>query len=269
MVFTDTTTPNYQQYLSGSGEPQNPWTVGKATREGDIYNQWAQLYYPNAFQVAMLNYQNEYDKPINQMLRYQEAGVNPYAFQPSQSASGSQGSKPGSGTPFSSLQQEKISNALKAVSTSSQALGVARELYDYLNFGQEIRRSELLRAQADASRAQSEADWSLYWNYGDGMGPNSPAVQGSPRARYMYNSSERIAAQVNQLNSLVDTLYPSQVQANQARAALQEYQQQIQAGNYDAILNINTGNKTVDAILRMLCMMIMNNLPSIGFSGKL
>lgn len=268
MEFTDNVTPGYGTYWQNTVN-NSPWTVGRASKEADAYNQWAQLYYPNAFQVAMLNYQNEYDKPINQMLRWQEAGLNPYAFQPSQGASGAQGSKPGSGTPFSSLQQDKVNTALRAVSTSSQALSVARELYDYLNFGKEIRSSELLRAQADASRAQSEADWALYWNYGEGMGPNSPAVQSSPRAQYMANSSERISAQINQLNSLVDTLYPSQVEANAARAALQDYQKQIQQGNYDAILSINTGNKTVDAILRMLCMMIMNNIPSIGFSGKI
>lgn len=32
----------------------------------------------NAFNVAMMNYQNQYNSPLEQMKRYQEAGINPY-----------------------------------------------------------------------------------------------------------------------------------------------------------------------------------------------
>lgn len=258
-------TPTFGQYYSQT-EGQNPWTVGKNSRSADVYRDWASLYYPNAFQASMLNYQNEYEKPINQMLRYQEAGLNPYSFQAQQSASGAQGSKPGA---FAATTQDKVQNALKAASTLSSAVGIAKELYDYCQFGFGIRQNEkaisasnLIRAQSEASKAQSEADWSLYWNYGQDFGPNAPYVQGSPRARYMEVSTNRIDRQVKQLDYFVDTLYPSQKEALEARAALQEYQKEIQQGNYDAILNINTGNKTADAILRMLAMMLMNNASS-------
>lgn len=45
----------------------------------------------NAFNVAVMNYQNEYNSPLNQMKRRMEAGLNPYsdiAMQPSAQAPG-------------------------------------------------------------------------------------------------------------------------------------------------------------------------------------
>lgn len=262
MEFTDSVTPSFDQYKQNM-----PYTFGATNPDKrDMFREWAQMYYPNAFQAALLNYQNEYDKPINQMLRYQEAGLNPYSFQPSQSSSGASGSKPGV---VAQTAGERVQNALKGIDSTVKAAATAREIYDYVNYGRHTSQSNMLRAFADASRAQSEADWAGYWNYGPGFGPNSVYVESSPRARYMEGSTQRIEAQVSQLNYLVDTLYPSQEEANRARAALQDYQKQIQQGNYDAILQIDTGNKTADAILKMLCMMLMNNIPSIGFSGKI
>lgn len=256
--------------------------VGKNIREADAWKDWASLYYPNAFQAAMLNYQNEYEKPINQMLRYQEAGINPYAFQPQQSASGAQGSKPGS---FSQTYQDRVQNAMKAVSSLSQAAGIAKELYDYCKFGVGIRQNDLdisgFNRSTALSRSQSaayQAQWDQWWNTGidNSSSEGTPSdhyfpgiIESSPRARYMEASTQRIERQVKQLDYFVDILYPSQKEALEARAALQAYQKDIQQGNYDAILNINTGNKTADSILKMLCIMLMNNVPSFGFSGKL
>lgn len=261
MEFIDNTTPSFEQY-----QQNMPYTFGATNPDKrDMFREWAQMYYPNAFQAALLNYQNEYDRPINQMLRYQEAGLNPYSFQPSQSSTGSAGSKPGV---VSQTASERIKNAISGVQTTVDAARTASELYDYLKYGRWTSYYNMNAAQYQASIKGAEADWSNYWNYGPGYGSNAVYVEGSPRARYMEGSTQRIEAQVAQLNYLVDSLYPSQEAANQARAALQDYTKQIQQGNYDAILQIDTGNKTADTILRMLAMMLLNNMPSIGFSHK-
>lgn len=268
MEFIDNITPTFDQYLPTQLEAQNRWMVGKNTRTADNYNQWAQLYYPNAFQVAMLNYQNEYEHPLQQMLRYQQAGLNQYAFQPSQSASGSQGSKPGSELPRQQLNQQKISNALKAVSTVSQAMSVAQEIYDYINFGKGISENNLLMTQYNseaayykALEASSNAKWTQFWNEGVDNGTEvGTLISDSPRAKYMQSSTNRINAQISQLNALVDIIYPSQSAANSARAALNLYQKELMQGNYDAILKINTGNATLDAIFKMLALKLLQNL---------
>lgn len=273
MEFVDNVTPDFSGFYPQQLENQNRWMPGKNNREADNWLQWAQLYYPNAFQAAMLNYQNDYDRPLNQMLRWQEAGLNQYAFQPMQSNSGSQGSKPGTDMPRQQLTQQKISNALKAVSTTMDAVKVATEIYDYLNYGKDKSFYEVGMARYNAEAAKSLADsraaeaaWNNYWNLGvdsyDSV--NGKPLSQSPRAKYMEASTNRINAQIAQLESIVDTLYPSQVEANEARAALQRYQKSLLEGNYDAVLQIDTGNKTADSILMMLALKLLNTNLSLG-----
>lgn len=66
----------------------------------------------------------------------------------------------------------------------------------------------------------------------------------------MQQSTDRIAAQISQLETLVNMIYPSQKQANEARSALDDYKKQVLAGQKDVILQIDTGDQTADAILK-------------------
>ena len=275
MEFTDNTTPSFQDYVQQYERiPYNTLTVNgiPAGQYRDLMQTWEQMYYPNAFQAAMLNYQNEYEKPINQMLRYQEAGLNPYSFQHQQSASGSQGAAPKQMLGNQELSQKRISNVISGISSISGALGVAKELYDYLAFGKErsFQQTQLTRASAEAAQfaadiKQAEAAWSNYWDFGADMAfPDHPewTTSKSPRATYMLASTNRIKRQIAQVDYMIKELYPSQKDANEARAALQKYQKEILAGHNDAVLNINTGNPVLDSIFKFLMYLVSENLPT-------
>ncbi len=275
MEFQDTTTPSFQDYVN---QYKSPYAQGMSTSKmNDLRDTWAQMYYPNAFQAAMLNYQNEWQKPLNQMLRYQEAGLNPYSFQAQQSASGAQGAKPEPQFGRQQLNQEKISNALKAASTVTQVMSVAKDIYDYLKFGKDrsFYQTSLTKNNADAASylaqiKEQEMAWSQYWNgarqgyddEGNDMGFQIWDPNESPRAQYMQSSTQRINAQIGQLQYLTKFLYPSQKDLNEARKALIDYQKEISQGRYDAVLKINTGNRTADSILRMIGMWLLQS--SIG-----
>lgn len=258
MEFIDNITPDYTNYKAAL-----PSGYIGAAKDQDQYNSWLSMYIPNAYQAAMLNYQNEYEKPINQMLRYQQAGLNPYSFQHQQSASGAQGAAIKPSTANQEIRQQKIDQVLKGVSTLSQAAGAARELFDYMNFGRFISASNKEIAVHNTAVARSNRYWTEYWNgpvVVDEGGNSYIDAPGSPRAQYMQFSTQRIQAQISQLDSMVNTLYPSQVSANEARAALQAYQKQLLQGQNDAILDINTGNELADSILKMLAFWIKNSL---------
>lgn len=270
--FVDTVTPSFEEY-----KQQTSHGIALPSDKNDTYKEWLSLYAPNAFQTAMMNYQNEYNQPINQMMRWQKAGLNPYSFQMSDSASGSQGAAPHALSSAPERMKARTDSLAKGVNSMFEAFGVAKELYDYMQYGRKEHfynvgsanyRSELLRAQADA--AYNELAWSKYWNLGVDSQEQTHGlnVSESPRARYMENSTQRLESQIKQLDYMVDFLYPSQVEANEARAALVEYQKEIASGRNDAVLNINTGNPTRDAILKMLCYLLMDNVPSVGIRLK-
>lgn len=270
--FVDNVTPSFEEYQN-----QTSHGIALPSDKNDTYKEWLSLYAPNAFQAAMMNYQNEYNLPINQMLRWQQAGLNPYAFQMSDSASGSQGAAPHALSSAPERMKARTDSLAKGVNSMFEAFGVAKELYDYMQYGRKEHfynvgsanyRSELLRAQADA--AANELAWSNYWNLGVDSQEQTHGlnVSESPRARYMENSTQRLESQIKQLDYMVDFLYPSQVEANEARAALVEYQKEIASGRNDAVLSINTGNPTRDAILKMLCYLLMDNVPSVGIRLK-
>lgn len=270
MEFQDTTIPSFQDFASQYKSPGAPGM--SRSQLNDLRDTWNQMYYPNAFQAALMNFQNEWQSPVNQMLRYQQAGLNPYSFQSQQSASGAQGSKPEPQFGRQQLNQEKISNALKAASSVSQVMGVAKDIYDYLKFGKDrsFYQTSLLKAQNTAQslaiqRSEAALDWDNYWNYGstivptDEYGNNVIDPNNSPRAKYMQSSTDRINGQIDQLKYLTKFLYPSQKDLNDARTALIKYQKEISEGRYDAVLNIHTGNATADSILRMIGMWLLQS----------
>lgn len=261
MEFSPTSTPSFEQYQHN----QAALGFGQSSpaQRRDWYDTWASMYYPNAFQAELLNYQNEYDKPINQMLRWQQAGLNPYNFQPSSGASGNQGASIKQSTGHQDIMQKKIGNTLSAVSSLSGAVRAAKEIYDYMNFGKDISAYNKEVAHQNSLMAYQNQLWNSYWNLGNdavidqqfddnGNLISERKISESPRAKYMESSTQRIQAQISQLNSMVDVLYPSQAEANKAKAALTAYQEQILHGNNDAILNINTGNALADSILKVL-----------------
>lgn len=234
-------------------------------------NDWATMYYQNAYNTALVNYQNEYNSPLQQMLRYQDAGINPFL---AAQDSGNMGAYHSGGTPRGNFTApSKVQEAAavnQSVNTLNQTLKTAQSIYDYIQYGRPLNEAQLNISNWDAMRAKFEADsaqyqalqreaesaWARYWNLGE-EGYVDPENGGklmseTPRAAYMEMSTQRIASQINQLESLVTVLYPSQKQANEARAALADYQKQVLEGQKGAILQLDTGDPTRDAILKQV-----------------
>lgn len=273
MQFVDTTTPqtsrDYRDAVWGSRN-----TLSDAAFQAS--HDWATMYYQNAYNTAIMNYMNEYNKPLNQMLRYQEAGISPWLAagqaNPGNMDSSHAGAAPkGSFTAPNSAQRQAA--AVQTLNSINQVVESAAQFYDYVKYGRKTHAQDLMNTTLQGTilgtqlrRHAAEADWAEYWNYPADSDVTAPSA-GSPRANYMQMSYQQKAAQVAQLESLVDTLYPSQVAANEARAALQEYQKQVLEGKNDAILDLNTGYPQVDAWLKVILMMLSNT--SLGLSGKM
>ena len=258
MTFVDTATPSTpRQYMDMVQSYDAPNHGNDRTRQ--LSSDWATMYYQNAYNTAVMNYQNEYNSPLQQMLRYQEAGLNPFL---AQSEPGNMSSTHPGGTPKGAFvapsDAEYARTAMQGINTIRQVLDTSQDIYDYIKYGAPTReqtlanlatQGDILGANYDTALAnlrkyQAEADWAEYWN-GSELGPEY-----SPRAKYMESSTERLNAQIEQLEALVNVIYPSQEAANQARAALDVYRTALLRGENDAILEINTGNDTLDGILK-------------------
>lgn len=258
MVFIDNITPSEPgTYISSvQNYPQSA-----SDRSRQLSSDWATMYYQNAYNTALMNYMNQYNSPLQQMLRYQEAGINPFT---AASDAGNMGSSiPGSapkGTFKPSNFADVLNSANNTVNTIQKVISTAADIYDYINYGAPMHGNQLAlsginidTARANQRRAEAEANWSTYWN-------GAPGDQAeSPRGQYMFMSTERIAKQIDQLSALVDVIYPSQAARNSAAAALDVYKQQLMAGENDPILELDTGNDMADSLLKSVLLSLKNN----------
>ena len=122
----------------------------KATRE---YNQAQKelAEYQNEWNLEMWNKQNDYNSPIAQMQRYQDAGLNPNLIY-SQGSPGNASSPPSAATP--DYQLEDRSYRGRAI---SEAVNNAVNTYAQSIQNQKIKREiSFMDTQADAVSAQTE-----------------------------------------------------------------------------------------------------------------
>ena len=256
MQFVDTITPNQQQYFDRVG-----YTGRFAdSRNAAMADAWAEMYYQNAYNTAVMNYQNEYNSPLQQMLRYQKAGINPFL---AASESGNMTSAPSGGTPHTRgvpMGMDYIANIMSSLQTVKDVIDTSKDIYDYVVYGAPTKGQQLSNLQTlgdiygiqketadfDLTKHQAEAAWAAYWNGIEGASD----LKNSPRGQYMEQSTARLAAQVEQLNALVNVLYPSQEQANIARAALDSYRTAVLQGETSPILELNTGNPEIDSVVK-------------------
>lgn len=288
MEFIDNITPSSYRAFYDNASPGDVSKYSDWHKLGDrSYEQlgnYLSMYYQNAYNTALLNYQNQYNTPLQQMLRYQDAGINP--FLAAQDA-GNMGSAPSGAAPRGTFTAPTSAQTLQAksaavnqsISSLNSTLKTAQGIYEYISYGRPLQQINLGTAgiqqniaglneqiagyNLDAARSNAtikdaEALWSEYWN----LGREYPGedVAGSPRGIYMEQSTQRIAAQIDQLKSLVDVLYPSQADANEAKRALTLYQKEVMEGQNEAILHLDTGNPERDAIIRQVLFWLQNRL---------
>lgn len=264
MQFVDNVTPNnVYSYIDSAMDQRG--ILGDYRKQ--LGSDWATMYYQNAYNTALMNYQNEYNSPLQQMLRYQAAGLNPNL---AASDAGNMTSTHGGAAPKGNfVAPSSLETLTKTMASVQNVVQGAAEIYDYLKFGKPMHAQEKMNLGLQGSVLRenlrkyiAEADWAEYWNYNpDNVAPDtyrgSMAV-GSPRSQYMENSTNYKAAQIDQIQSIISVLYPAQADAAKATAALNNYKKLVLQGQKGAILDLDTGNSTADGILKLVLMKLID-----------
>lgn len=202
-----------------------------------------------AYNLELWHLMNEYNTPAAQMKRYQDAGLSPWLIYGQSNAAPAPASASASSFRSAGTMSKGIQNGISAIGQIMNTVKAARETYDYMKYGAETSAwsRNLMREKGQAQALENY--WNL-WQLGMDSGENSP-IPGSPRAsmyRFQLQTQEQ---RYEQLKAIVKTI-PDQNQRTQALTALDKYRYKILQGQNDAILNINTGNATLDGFLRIL-----------------
>lgn len=215
----------------------------------------------NALQIALMNYQNEWNSPTHQMLLKQAAGLSPYSQGQSLSAQPSTNAPPrfsSSGTFSKGIQQ-----ANATIGNLISALHAGKEIYDYAKYGRTISGNQMLQSQSEARRAQLGYEWDEYlltgYNPAEESGSRKELIANGPRAQMFQKQMDVQEQRFEQLKAIVDMI-PDQEARVKALKELDDYRLKIMKGQNDAILHINTGNATVDAVLKAISYYMVNNL---------
>lgn len=144
----------------------------------------------NALMVALMNYQNEYNTPLQQMLRRQQAGINPYAeFGVQNSASFTPAQ-----TQFKAgASARNLQAATGVLDGILNTVTKVRDIYDYARYGKDISyfKRGIAQNQSVAGFLQNEwEDWLLHGDnmiYGDATRiPNGPRAKMYKTSRMQY-----------------------------------------------------------------------------------
>lgn len=216
-----------------------------------------------AYNLELWNLQNEYNSPAAQMKRYQDAGLNPNLIYGQSNEASAPASA--SASPFRSggTHARTMQNAINTIGAFRQIVESAFEAYQYFSpYARNMRSFDQEQAGINIRRSQAEADWIDYLTY-NRHSYDDPAsldrVPGSYRAQ-MYNlDANSKEAAYNRMKAMANMI-PDQQARTQALKALDDKRLSILQGQNDAILNIHTGNETVDAWLKALMYFAMSKL---------
>lgn len=216
-----------------------------------------------AFELEMWNLKNQYDSPEAQMARYQQAGLNPYLIYGQQNLSGNV--PQGSPAVFrsSGASARHAQNAMNFIGQMRGIIESAYETWKYFSpYERNMRSFDQQLAGLSLRRNQSEADWLDYLTYGRSRFEDPTDLSRVPsgyRAQ-MYNLEANTKEEnYNRLKALANMI-PDQQARTQALKSLDDKRLEILRGQNDAILNIQTGNSTVDAWLRALMYFAMSKI---------
>lgn len=250
----------YNSLLPSSKEAQKQVFGDYSSRDMSDYSQAAYNYLmqqqQQAYELKLWNMKNEYDSPLQQMKRYQDAGLNPNLIYGQQNTSGNSPS----GAPASFRSSGTFAcNVQQAQQIIGQVMNVvksARDTYDYMKYGsmEHAWQAQLPRLQGEALSYQNL--WNA-WLLGRGSDGSVPP-ESAQRRMYEYNleSTKQNYERVRALAAMI----PDQRAREQALKALDDKRLEIMKGQNDAVLNIHTGNPTVDSWLRALMYFAMSKL---------
>ena len=216
-----------------------------------------------AYNLDLWKLMNEYNSPSAQMMRYQDAGLNPNLIYNQQNTASSPQAASAStfrsaGTQSKSLSAQ--SSALnETVGSILSALRLGKDVYDYATYGAETNRWKMIGTQESAlgeKLSNAWQDWLLHGEnmiYGDASRlPNGPAAQ-----QYM-SRTQQINYGVARMQAVI-SLIGDQKLREQALTALDQYRLQMLEGQTGAALSINTGTSWLDSLLKALSFFFMNN----------
>lgn len=243
----------------GSGKMSSKdWTDTKTAAFNYLLKQQEQ-----AYNLELWNLTNQYNSPEAQMARYQQAGLNPNLIYGQSNTAQAPASASASSFRSGQTQARRTQNALNLMSNMRAIIQEAYEVYKYFSpYERNMRSFEQQNAGINQRRYQAEADWLDYITYGR-RAFEDPAsldkVSTAPRAG-LYNIQANTQEQnYYRLKAIVDMI-PDQQARTQALKALDDKRLEILQGQNDAILNIHTGNDTVDSWLRALMYFAMSKL---------
>lgn len=214
-----------------------------------------------AYELDLWNLKNAYDSPASQMKRYLDAGLNPNLIYGQQNTSGNVPTGAPAQFRSSGTYQKGVQNAMNLIGQVMNIVKTARDTYDYMIYGKTERSFQTSLLGQQLSAQQMANDWNAYLTYGPSFHESydPKQVQSSPRSQ-MYNLQANTQEQnYYRLRALVD-LIPEQKARTEALKALDVKRMEILKGQNDAVLNIHTGNATVDSWLKAIMFFAMSKL---------
>ena len=216
-----------------------------------------------AYNLELWKLTNEYNSPAAQIARYQDAGLNPNLIYGQSNEASSPASASAPTFRSGNVQARQAQNAINTIGQFRQIIESAFETYQYFSpYARNMRSFDQSNAGIQQRRYQAEADWLDYLTYGRNRFEDPASIDKvptSPRAG-MYNLQANAQEQnYYRLKALADMI-PDQQARQQALKALDDKRLQIMQGQNDALLNIHTGNATVDSWLKALMYFAMSKL---------
>ena len=215
-----------------------------------------------AYNLQLWNLTNEYNSPAAQMHRYQDAGLNPNLIYGQQNTASVPQAASASSFRSGNVAARKQQNAINALGQLQSIVHQAKDIYDYAKYGTTLRSGEILQqgAQTRLLGAQYDARYleNLWQNFLIGNQDSEDYSQSLRGKAFTLEqeSKQQAMARVKALAAMI----PDQQARTQALKALDDERLKIMGGQNDAILNIHTGNETVDSWLRALMYFAMSKL---------
>ena len=216
-----------------------------------------------AYNLELWHLMNEYNSPSAQMQRYQDAGLNPNLIYGQQNTASAPASASSASFRTGNVQSRQQQNALNMIGQFRNIVQSAWETYKYFTpYERNMRSFDQMLGGLNLRRSQADVDYLEYLTYG--INARDPVhgpeyVPGSPRAQ-MYNlDANTKQAQYDRLVALANMI-PDQIARTQALEELDRKRLSILQGQNDAVLNIHTGNSTVDSWLKALMYFAMSKL---------
>lgn len=216
-----------------------------------------------AYNLELWNLTNEYNSPAAQMKRYQDAGLNPNLVYSQSNEASSPAAAAAPSFRSGGVAARHAQNAVNFIGQMRNIVESAFETWKYFSpYGRNMRSFDQELGGISVRRNQAEADWLDYITYGR-HSLNDPADLAKVPTGYragMYNLEANSKEAAYDRAKALAAMIPDQQARTQALKALDDKRLDILRGQNDAILNIQTGNPTVDSWLRALMYFAMSKL---------